>query len=162
MSLSPALRKTIQDKIAEYGVFIFAVSEVMEDIETLKPDTKEKHFTHVTDAYIYTVGRKDTKQPEMLIFVGPQPGVPFFTGEDISIQLMAAWVMVNQLVDTPIFQGQILEDGNGRCYRVMDHYPTETNDYKTDFTTGITEYYHNVDYELLVLVPIGWAEKTLH
>jgi len=142
--------KAIAEAIKTQGVYITAVTngEEMAEGETI--------FTDRSDAFIYTVGRKELNQPDVLILAGPAAGMDALTEEQVHANLQdGASIIINLVLhqqSTAVQPSMVLGGVSGKLFEVLDN-PELTEWLKQNMTAAST-YYNSTDYDVVVLTPL--------
>lgn len=162
----------IKQDIKDYKISLLAISELShcegcKDKKDLTPHTHpDVHFDQPDDAFIYTIGHRESNRPDMLFFIGPQIGGPLFNPEQLREQIRAGASLINYLVgdwdNNPVLLGHNCQDRNGRVYQVVEHIENGPHEFKDEYTTKTSKYYGSDDYELLVVAAVTWNKVRSH
>jgi len=164
-----ALCAAIEKGIKEHGFYLICVSDAN---LCEMPDCDHKHndpaamYTELEDAYVYTVGRRTSNRPEMIIFCGPSLGERPVSGGALIETMLETTRVLNYLIENwdeqPVLPGHTISAGHGhRIYKVIDN-PTTAQQVKTEFMIQTSNYYNSDDYEVLVIKPITIRSTLIH
>lgn len=161
--INEELHSLMRDHINQVGVFTVAMlpEGVNEDFEVIDIDTKT-HFGNSDDACIYTVGLRKLGRPDILVKCGPGYGTCLYDTTRIKQNVINAGRLISHLFRTwndasPLKNGDICEDRTHNIYVVVKHESLSKLDldYKKRIMKYTTDYYGDINYNILVLDPIG-------
>lgn len=155
-------QQQIEAGIRDYGVFLQAVSNACTCAEC-GSDPQHTHgdagYSDIEDGFIYTIGHRARRRPDLVALCGPKPGEPPMTAGELWTQIQQLGGLINYMVahwqEKPVLAGQHCATDNGRIYQVIDH-PGAVAHAISTLTIQASNYYGTEDYPLLVLLPSGW------
>jgi hypothetical protein len=154
----PDFLNKIRTGIERNGVYLIATSILVDDEEEIDPNQKSE-CTELDDAFVYSVGHREHGRPDLLLLCGPCSGEIAINKEETEKRLEAAASLLVSLVsqwdDEPVLPDEACMDRNDRVYTVRDSSIDKASDWeiKHHLTTQTTEYYGDVEYDLLLLIP---------
>lgn len=151
----------IKKSIDEHGVYIFGVNFLAPNLDE-KVVGRKINQAHYNDCLVYSIGHNERHRPDFLFYSGSRESEKPFTKVELDRRIDSASLLINHLVDNwdqhPIQTGDTCEDRDGRVYYVAGFIPKGTPHFVKQFTTlQANHYYGSFNYDLLILMPSGWA-----
>lgn len=162
--------KFIKKRIKRYGVSLLAISDLADCAICRSGQADPNHvhtgkdiFDNGAGAFVYTIGHRERRRPDLLFLCGPRPDEDPINADQQREYLKAAGSLINYLVkrwdEHPVLLHQKCQDHNGRVYEIVDHIFNGQHPLKEGFTIQTGVYYGSDDYELLLFIPVGWNKK---
>jgi hypothetical protein len=146
---------SIQKAIKSHGVFLMAVTDIGAcECCDGKNHVQDKDELIEDKSFVYSIGHREAGRPDILVLTGTFNKDKKVSVETAKSKVLAASSLINSMVDRwniqAVAEGHTAEDRDGNEYRVVSF---EGNAVKEMFTIQASNYYGDLNYHLLVLLP---------